>query len=113
MLRPLEDRSVGLGRIGRREHERRGLVVVTLRAQALDRAGKRELRAAEALDEVPAAGDADGLERRELVVEGGEAARDALGEDLLAGDDAVALEQQLGLGTATLDRIRLDPEQVL
>ena len=58
-LRPLEHGAVGLGGIGGGEHDRRRRVVVALRAQALDRAGQRELRAAEALDEVAAAGDAD------------------------------------------------------
>ncbi len=101
-LRPAQRGAVGLRGVGGGEHERRRLVVVALRAQALDRARERELRAAEALDEVAAARDADRLERGELVVERGEAARDALGQHLLAGDDAVALEQQLGLGAAAL-----------
>ena len=68
------------------------------RAQALDRAGEGELGAAEALDEVAAAGGAEQLEVAELRVEGREAARHALGEDGLAGDDPVALQHQLRLG---------------
>ncbi len=65
-------------------------------AQPLDRAGQRELRAAEALDEVPAPGDPERLELRELGVDRREPARHALGQHLLAGQDPVALEQQLG-----------------
>ena len=99
------DRAVGLRRVGGGEHDRRRRVVVALRAQALDRARQRELRAAEALDEVAAAGDAERLQRGERVVERGEAAGDALGQHLLAGDDAVALEQQLGLRAAARGRI--------
>ena len=75
-----------------------GAVGFGQRAQPLDRAGQGELGAAEALDEVAAAGGAEQLEVAELGVEGREAAGDALGEHGLAGDDAVALEHQLGLG---------------
>src|SRR5207248_38563 len=53
-LRPRQHRAVRLRRIGCRQHERLRLVTV-LRAeltQPLDRAAERELRAAEALDEV-------------------------------------------------------------
>ena len=88
-------RRAGPGR-WRRAPGRRAVVVLALGAQALDRAGQRELRAAQALDEVAAAGDAERLEGAERVVERGEAAGDALGQHLLAGDDPVALEQQLG-----------------
>ena len=63
-LRPRQRRAVGLGRVGGGEHER--LLVVALAAaqlaEPLDRAGERELRPAEALDEVAAAADADRLE---------------------------------------------------
>ena len=65
------------------------------RAQALHRAGQRELRSAHALDEVAAAADAQRLEVAEGVVQERETAPDALGEHLLARDDPVALEQQL------------------
>ena len=110
-LRPVQDRAVGLRRVGGGEHDRGRGVVVALRAQALDRARQRELRAAEALDEVAAPGDADRLQRRELVVQRGEAAGDALGQHLLAGDDAVALEQQLGLRAAARGRVLGHREQ--
>ena len=105
--RPWQRRAVGLRRVGRGEHERRGFLEVALRAQALDGAGQRELRPAEAFDEVAAAADAEGLELREGVVEDREAARDPFGEDLLAGDDAVALQQQLGLSSPALAGLRL------
>ena len=96
-FRPGQRGTVGVGRIGRRE-DQVGAVGFGQRAQALDRAGQRELGAAEALDEVAAASGAEQLEVAELRVEGGEAAGDALGEDRLTGDDAVALQHQLGLG---------------
>ena len=59
-------------RVGRSEHERGGIAVdawVGLRAQALDRSGQGELRAAEVLDEVAAAADPEGLEVAERVVQ--------------------------------------------
>ena len=65
-------------------------------AQPLDGAAERELRAAEALDEVAAAAEAERLERAQLGVDGAVAAGDALGADAVAGDDALPLEQQLG-----------------
>ena len=108
---PLQRRPVRLRGIGRGEHDRRRRVVVLLRPQALDRARQRELRAAEAFDEVAAPRDADRLQRRERVIERGEAARDALGQHQLAGDDAVALEQQLGLRAAPRRRIVVAAEQ--
>ena len=95
-LGPGQRRAVGLRRVGGGEDDRRGLLGDLLRAQPLDRAGERELRAAEPLDEVAAAADAERLELLQRVVEDREAAGDPLGEHLLAGDDPVALEQQLG-----------------
>ena len=96
-LGPGQRGAVWVGRVGRRQQLEAALVFGQ-RAQPLDRAGQRELGAAEALDEVAAAGGAEQLEVAELRVEGREAAGDALGEDRLAGDDPVALEHQLGLG---------------
>ena len=89
--------AVGLRRIGGGEDQ---VLVLALgqAAQALDRAGERELGPAEALDEVAAPRGAEHLQVRELAVEAREAAGDALGEHRLAGDDPVALEHQLGLG---------------
>src|SRR5919206_2345208 len=112
-LRPGQRRAVGLRRVGGGEHERRALVVGPLAAQALDRAGQRELRPAEALDEVAAPAGADGLELRERVVQAGEAAGDALGQHLLARDDAVALEQQLGQRAPPARRLGRRAEQRL
>src|SRR5439155_9394778 len=76
-----------------------------------------ELRAAQALDEVAAPADPERLQVAERVVEHRETPRDALGQDLLAGDDAVALEQELGqraalgarLGARAEDRARQRP----
>ena len=55
--------------------------------QPLDRAGERELRAAQALDEVATSGGAQHLQVGQLAVEDREAARDALGQDRFAGHD--------------------------
>src|SRR6202035_3076081 len=59
-----------------------------------------------ALDEVAAAADPERLEVGEGLVEHCEPSLDPLGEHLLTGDDAVALEQQLGEGAPALDRAR-------
>jgi hypothetical protein len=109
-LGPRQRGAVGLRRVGRGQHDRRGLVLGPLGAQALDGAGQRELRAAEALDEVAAAADAERLERAERVVQQAETAAHALGEHVLARDDAVALEQQLGTGAAAQAGIGLATE---
>ena len=97
-LRPRQRGAVGLRRVGRREHERLlGLAVLRLQLpQPLDRAAEGELRAAEPLDEVAAAAEAERLERLQLAVDRAVAARDALGADSVADDDALALEHQLG-----------------
>ena len=62
-LRPRQRRAVGLRRVGGGEQQ---VVVLAMRqaAQALDRAGERELGAAEPLDEVAAARGAEHLEVR-------------------------------------------------
>ena len=87
----------GIGGIGRREY-----LELALRprqaAQALDRSRQGELGSSEALHEVAAPSGAEQLEVLKLTVDGGEAAGDALGDGGLAGDDPVALEQQLGQG---------------
>ena len=107
-LGPRQRRAVGLGGVGGGEHDRLAGADRTLLGgrgtQPLDGAGERELGAAHALDEVAAPADAERLEVGERVVEHREAALDALGEHLLAGDDAVALEQQLGQRATALDR---------
>ncbi len=64
-------------------------------AQPLDRAAERELRAAEALDEVAAPADAERLERPQLAVDRAVAAGDPLGAHAVARDDALPLEQEL------------------
>src|SRR5207302_8709384 len=61
----------------------------------LDGAAQRKLRTAQALDEVAAPAGAERLERAQLAVHRAVAARDTLGADGVAGDDAVPLEQQL------------------
>src|SRR5581483_8216297 len=69
-------------------------------AEAFDRAAERELRSAEALDEVAAAAETEGLQRAQLAVDRAVAPGDPFGADGLAGDDPVALEQQLRQGAA-------------
>ena len=97
-LRPGKHTSVGLGRIGGGQYERVGSrrPARTQLAQALDRAGERELGSAEPLDEVAAAAESQHLERLQLAVDGAVAARDSLGANAVAGHDALALEQELG-----------------
>ena len=80
-LRPRQRGAVRLRRVGRGEHERLRLLPVARPqlAQPLDRAAERELRAAEALDEVAAPAEAERLERAQLAVDGAVAAGDPLG----------------------------------
>src|SRR5207248_10908147 len=94
-FRPRERRTASVGGIGGGEHQRAGRFVIAQRSKALHAARQGELSTAEPFDEVAAARRAERLEVHELAVERGEAARYALGEDGLARDDAVALEQQL------------------
>ena len=94
-LRPRERRAVRLRGIGRRQDQRSRPPRRPL-AQPLDRAGQRELRAAQALDEVPATADAERLELAELAVDRGVATRDPFGAYAVTGHDPLALEQQLG-----------------
>src|SRR6266511_2434106 len=97
-LRPRQRGAVGLRRVGRREHERFGLLVLSRSqfAQPLDRSRKRELRAAETLDEVAAAAHAERLQRTQLAVDGAVAAGNSLAADTVPRDDPLALEQKLG-----------------
>src|SRR5215211_2324803 len=109
-LGPRQRRAIRLGGIGRGQDHRRRLVLGLLRAQTLDGARQRELRAAEAFDEVAAAADSEGLERAEGVVQEAESAGGALGEHVLARDDPVALEQQLCARAPSERGIRLSAE---
>jgi len=104
-LRPGQGRAVRLRRIGGREDEGRSFR--RLLAEALDGAGKGELRPAEPFDEVPPAADPEGLELAQLAVDGRVTARDALGSDPVPRDDPLALEQELG----ERPRVRLAREQ--
>ena len=90
--------AVRLRRIGGREDERlrSSSSPAAQLAQPLDGAPERELRAAEALDEVAASAEAERLERAQLPVDRAVAARDSLGADAVARDDSLPLEQQLG-----------------
>ena len=69
-------------------------------AQPLDGAGKRELRPAETLDEVPATARPEGLERAELAVHRAVAAAHALAAHPVARHDPLALEEKLRQGAA-------------
>jgi hypothetical protein len=96
-LRPRQGRAVRLGRIGGGEHERLRLLAF-LRPQLpepLDGATEGELRTAEALDEVAATAEPEGLECAQLAVDGPVAALDSFGPYSVAGDDALSLEEQL------------------
>ena len=103
-LRPRQDGSVRLRRIGGGEHERLVLVVLARPQlpQALDRAAERELGAAETLDEVAAPAKTERLERLQLAVDRAVAALDPLSADAVARDDPLPLEQELGERAAVL-----------
>ena len=90
---------MGAGGIGGRQHEGARLVAglaLAQRSQPIVGAGERELGGPEAGDEVAAAHAARVLHGLEHVVHRGEAAKDALGVDGLAGEHAVAIEQRSG-----------------
>ena len=89
------------GSIGGRTADRRS-ASGSASAQTLDGARQRKLRAAHPLDEVAPAAHAQGLQFRERVVQQSKATFDPLGENLLAGDDPVALQQQLRQRASTL-----------
>ena len=97
-LRPRQCGAVRLRRVRRRQHERLlRLTVLRLQfPQPLDGAAEGELRAAETLDEVAAAAEAERLERLQLTVDRAITAGNAFGADTVADDDALALEHQLG-----------------
>ena len=103
-LRPRQDGSVRLRRIGGGEHERLVLVVLARPQlpEALDRAAERELGAAETLDEVAAPAETERLERLQLAVDRAVAALDPLSADTVARDDPLPLEQELGECAAVL-----------
>src|SRR5439155_7496057 len=87
---------VRLRRVGRREHD--GIRLLTALAQLpepLDRTAERELRAAEALDEVAAAAQPQRLERAQVRVDRAVASGDALRAHAVTRDDPLPLEQQL------------------
>src|SRR5207249_10226634 len=83
---------------GGREDERLRLLTLagTQLAQPLDRAAESELRAAEPFDEVAAPARTERLQRTQLAVHGSVAARDSFTAHAVAGDDALAFQQQLG-----------------
>jgi hypothetical protein len=92
---------VRLRRVGRCEHECVGILGPLAQiAQPLDRATERELRTAEALDEVAAPAQAERLERPQLRVHCAVAAGNPLGTDSVARHDSLPFEQELGEGTA-------------
>ena len=94
-LRPRDRGTVGLRRIGGREHERALVVEATKLSKPLHGSRKRELRAAETFDEVPAATEPDRLHRPELTVDRTEPTDDTLAAHTVTGDDALALEEEL------------------
>ena len=101
-LRPGKPGTIGLRRVRSGEHERLGLVVLrgTQFPQALDRTGQGELGSTEPFDEVAAAAHAERLEHLQLGIHRAVAAPDPLAAHAVAGDDPLALEQQLGEGAA-------------
>ena len=108
--RPRQRGAERVGRVGGREHQgarrRRAPLArgsssarssaAPHGAQPVDRAGQRELRGAEALDEVAAPAAPGLLERREHPVDRGEPAGRPLGHHRAADHHAVPVEQHLG-----------------
>ena len=93
---PAQDRAVGIGGIGGRQHDDFRFVRRVLeRSQEVERGRQRELRRADAAREVATAYPAGVLERLQDVVDRAEAAGDAFGRRDLAGQDAVAGEELL------------------
>ena len=107
-LRPGERRAVGVRGVGGGENDGLRLVGIGLaeRAQPVERAGVRELQAAEAGHEVAAADAAGLFEGLQHRVDRREPARDLLERDRVAGQDAVALQQLLGEGFRPLGGAR-------
>src|SRR5262245_61934420 len=94
--RPRKRGAVRLGRVGRREHQRLGVLPALAQlAEALDRASERELGTAEPFDEVATATQTERLERTELRVDGAVTARNPLRPDAVARHDPVPLEEEL------------------
>jgi len=101
---PRERRAVRLGRVGGREQVHAGPSRFRLAdgPQPVDRAGEGELGGPEPVDEVAAPDPTGLLERPQDRVDAGEAAVDALGDDGLAGQHAVAVEEDERLGFVSI-----------
>src|SRR6476469_9473572 len=97
-LRPRQHGAVRLSRVGRREHERLGLLPVlrSQLAEPFDCPAEGELGAPETLDEVAAPAEPERLERLQLTIDRAVAAGDALAAHAVPYDDALPLDQQLG-----------------
>ena len=93
---PGQCRAVGIRRVGGGEHQReRFLRRLAEGAQPLFRARHRELRAAQAGDEISAASAAGVLHRLEHRVDGGKSAGNLFGLRGFASDDPMPGEQRL------------------
>src|SRR4029077_10743457 len=101
-LRPRKRRAIRVRPIGRGPHEHLRVLAFprSQLTEPLDRAAERELGTTEALDEVATPAEAERLERLPLGVDGGTPAGNTFGADAVAGDDALALEQELRQGAA-------------
>ena len=96
---PVQDRAVGIGRVGRGQQDDFRFVGQFLeRSQQVEGRRQRELRGADAAGKVAAPNPPGILERLEDVVDRAEAAGDAFGRRDLAGQDAVARQQLLREG---------------
>ena len=84
---------------------------LSLGAQSLDRPRQGELGSSEPLDEVAAPRDAERLELCELGVTAENPPGIPSATDVLAGEDAVALEQELGERSAARGRVGLAAHQ--
>ena len=95
-LRPLQRRSIRVGRIGCGDHHRsRFPRRLPHRAKLIECRGQRELRTAEAGDEVAATHAPGVLHRFEYLIHPRESSRDPFARGGLAGDDAMTCEELL------------------
>ena len=96
LFRPIQRRAVRIGGIGRAEHDDFGFVgPIAQRSQQVERAGHRELRRAEAGDEIPAPDASRFFHSLQHRIDHAEAAGDGFRGDGFTRQDTVACEQLL------------------
>src|SRR5690349_6648403 len=102
---PRQNGSVGVGRItcGQSDH---AAILLAEGSQPIDGSRQRELRAAQALDEVTAADATRLLHGPQHRVQPRESAWPSLAGDALAGEDSIALEEHARRGVQPFGWVR-------